>query len=302
MLFSGLATSYLTLFLFLSLTSYFKLYMLVLTKFPIRLGFAMTINNAQGRLSPVLVYICLNRCSLMVSCMLHYLGLLPDRTLGFLSSHPMIRRIEKKDNDKWYIHKKYCLQRGSHFMKRYCLLFCINEKVLSSILYKYYIHTNNPKLLPATAGPPRQPVGPFDVLHVSRVGKKITPTILVVVASSSRLFQSLLFLSSRADAFLFPTLLVTSAASPSQSDLADGCPRQHRSASRPCRWPPPSMSYRRRLLPLPPPLSLVPRLLFAGSAGRVRRQCKPSPQSWWHRAASFLCPSSYPCAGVVAAA
>jgi len=51
-----------------------------------------------------------------------------------------------------------------------------------------------------------------------------------------------------------------------------------------------------------PPLSLAPRPLFAGSAGRVRRQCRPSPQSWRHRAGSFLCPSSRPCAALVAAA
>jgi hypothetical protein len=50
----------------------------------------------KDRLSPMLVCICLNRCSLMVSYMLRYLEPLPDRTLGSLLSHPVIRRTRKK--------------------------------------------------------------------------------------------------------------------------------------------------------------------------------------------------------------
>ena len=84
----------------------------------------------MDRLSPILVCICLNRCSLMVSYMLRYLEPLPDQILGSLLSPPVIRRI-KKDKNKWYIHEKKLST------KRYSL----HEKVLSSVLHNYYILT-----------------------------------------------------------------------------------------------------------------------------------------------------------------
>jgi hypothetical protein len=65
-------------------------------QFPIRLSFAMTINKAQGRLSPMLMCICLNRSSLMVSCMLRYLELLLDQTSGSLLFDQGIRMTRKR--------------------------------------------------------------------------------------------------------------------------------------------------------------------------------------------------------------
>ena len=97
----------------------------------------------RDTLSPMLVCICLNRCFLIVSCMLCYLEPLPDRTLGSLPSHPVITRIRKKDENKWYIREKYCLREGPHFMKMYYLLFCITV-IFSYICVVWYWYLSYP--------------------------------------------------------------------------------------------------------------------------------------------------------------